>query len=92
MADIEEMLPIGSIVLLKNAEKRLMIFGILQSGGVSGKEYDYIGVPYPEGNLGSEYQYVFDQSDISEVSYRGYEDTEHREYRKALNEYCKQRE
>jgi hypothetical protein len=32
MTNIKDLLPIGSIVLLKNAKKRLMISGIRQTG------------------------------------------------------------
>ena len=40
--NIKELLPIGSIVLLKDGEKRLMIDGVMQSNeGGNGEEYDY---------------------------------------------------
>lgn len=50
MAAIRELLPIGSVVLLKNGIKKAMIIGIMQStvdneGQVT--EYDYLGVLYP---------------------------------------------
>ena len=74
---IEELLPIGSIVLLKGGEKRLMVYGVKQSDeGDSNKEFDYIGVMYPEGNIGSEYQFLFNHEDIIEVIFRGFEDSE----------------
>lgn len=76
------MLSISSIVLLNNAGKRLMIFGIKQS-----KEYDYIGVQYPEGNIGSEYQYLFNHPDISAIIFRGFEDIEHQNFKSALTDY-----
>lgn len=42
---IKELLPIGTVVSLKNGTKKLMVFGILQSiQEQSDKEYDYIGV------------------------------------------------
>lgn len=76
--NIEELLPIGSIVQIKNSEKRLMIFGIKQSGIVESEnvEADYIGVLYPEGNMGLQYQYLFNHDDIEEIVYRGFEDSE----------------
>ena len=74
---VEELLPIGSIVLLKNGEKRLMICGVKQTNeGGKGKEFDYLGVLYPEGYIGDEFQYLFDHSDIDQVFFRGYEDEE----------------
>ena len=74
---VEELLPIGSIVLLKDGEKRLMICGVKQTNeGGKGKEFDYLGVLYPEGYIGDEFQYLFDHSDIDQVFFRGYEDEE----------------
>ena len=71
-----ELLPIGSVVLLKNATKRLMIYGIGQTDQTSNKDYDYIGVMYPEGNMGEGSQFLFNHSDIDEIFFRGFEDDE----------------
>lgn len=74
--ELENLLPIGSIVRLKDSEKRMMVFGIAQTGATDEGEVtaDYIGVPYPEGNMGIQYQYLFDHEDIDEIVYRGFED------------------
>ena len=54
MVKIKDLLPVGSIVLLKGGEKRLMICGILQSeASEDAKNYDYLGTLYPEGHIGS---------------------------------------
>ncbi len=74
--DIKELLPIGSIVLLEGGQKRLMIFGVKQSNMETGEEYDYIAVPYPEGNMGTDGQFLFNHGDIEEVIFRGFEDEE----------------
>lgn len=75
--NIHELLPIGSVVLLKDGEKRLMISGVLQQeAGDDGKTYDYMGLFYPEGNIGQDYQYLFNHEDIENVYFRGYEDEE----------------
>lgn len=76
--DFLELLPIGSVVRLNNGKKRLMVFGIGQINKEDGKTYDYIGVPYPEGNMGTGTQFLFNHHDIEEVSFRGYEDDERR--------------
>ncbi len=78
--DIKNLLPIGSVVLLKNGKKRLMIFGVKQSNGKTGIEYDYIGVLYPEGNMGTESQVLFNQPDIEKVFFRGYEDEDRKTF------------
>ncbi|MCC8168716.1 MAG: DUF4176 domain-containing protein [Clostridiales bacterium] len=87
--DIKELLPIGSIVLLKKGQKRLMIFGIKQMDANTKEEYDYIGVLYPEGNMGEVGQFLFNSSDIDQVYFRGYEDSERTEFIEALDEFYK---
>ncbi|NLN49159.1 MAG: DUF4176 domain-containing protein [Clostridiales bacterium] len=89
--EIQELLPIGTVVLLKNAEKRLMIFGVKQTS-LDGKEeeYDYIGVMYPEGYMGGEYQFLFNHSDISTVFYTGYEDDERKDFIDRLSQHYKE--
>ena len=74
---VKDLLPVGSIVLLKDGEKRLMVNGIMQmdtSG--TGKNYDYVGVLYPEGHIGEGFQYLFNHEDINEIIFRGFEDEE----------------
>lgn len=74
---IKDLLPIGSVVRLHDGEKRLMIIGIMQSDASgNGKEYDYLGILYPEGHIGDQFQYLFNQEDIEEVIFRGFEDDE----------------
>ena len=47
MIEFKKYLPIGSVVLLKNANKRLMIYGRLQKAEDSDSVRDYIGCLYP---------------------------------------------
>ncbi|MDR1600492.1 MAG: DUF4176 domain-containing protein [Oscillospiraceae bacterium] len=75
--DIKELLPIGSVVLLKKGEKKLMIYGVKQSDTEDvNKEYDYVAVAYPEGNLGPKFQFLFSHEDIAQVFFRGFDDDE----------------
>ena len=90
--NIKELLPIGSVVRLKEAKKKLMIFGVKQMDSSEQKEYDYIGVIYPEGNLGTKYQVVFDHESISEVVFRGYENLERDLFISNLSEYYEKKE
>lgn len=88
---IRDLLPIGSIVLLKNAKKNLMIYGIKQlDSQAPNVEYDYIGVLYPEGNMGKEFQFLFNHEDIDKVIFEGYRDEEREKFiaeiAKAYNE------
>ena len=78
---IKELLPIGSIVLLKDGEKNLMVCGIKQTDeSGDGQEYDYLGVLYPEGHIGEQFQYLFNHTDIENIIFRGYEDNERQEF------------
>lgn len=82
---VKDLLPIGSVVLLKDGEKRLMINGIMQTdAGGSGKDYDYMGVLYPEGHIGEGFQYLFNHEDINEIIFRGFEDAERYEFLERL--------
>ena len=85
--NIRELLPIGSVVLLKEGKKKAMIFGIKQTDKASGKEYDYIGVVYPEGNLGEQLQFFFQHENIDQVFFRGYEDEERNRFIEKLAAY-----
>lgn len=76
--EIRNLLPIGSIVLLEEGKKKLMIYGVKQTENTTGKEYDYIGVVYPEGNMGQGSQFLFNHKDIVEIIFRGFEDEERR--------------
>lgn len=86
--DIKDLLPIGSIVLLKGAQKKLMIFGIKQHDQENeNTEYDYCGVVYPEGNIGGNMLFLFNAEDIGMVLFRGYEDEERYRFLRNLQEY-----
>lgn len=85
--NIKELLPIGTVVRLNKGSKKLMIFGIKQMDPEKPEsEYDYIAVPYPEGNIGNDYQYLFSHEDVVEVFFRGFEDIERQEFIFRLNE------
>ena len=85
--NVRELLPIGSVVLLKGATKKAMIYGVKQEDRTSGTEYDYIGVVYPEGNMGDGTQFFFNHDVINEVFFRGYEDDERGAFIDKLAEY-----
>ena len=66
-------LPIGSVVKLKGIETPVMIFGYLQQTSLKPDiVYDYIGVPYPAGNVSINQQAGFQMTDITEVLFEGY--------------------
>jgi hypothetical protein len=77
---MKEYLPVGSVVRLKGASKRLVIAGIIQMEENKQETlHDYMGVPYPEGFVGPGYNFLFNHEDIDDVVFTGYTDEE-REY------------
>lgn len=89
---IKGLLPIGSVVMMKSASKKAMIFGVKQKDMATDVEYDYIGVIYPEGNLGDGSQFFFNHENIAEVFFRGYENEERQKFVEQLSEYYSNRE
>lgn len=80
-------LPIGSVVLLKNSEKRLMITGYLQANvNELSAIYDYCGCLYPEGYIGGDQVYMFDQDQIDTIYSIGYVDEEQENFMDRLLE------
>lgn len=67
---MKELLPIGSVVLLKEATKSLMIVGTTQRDE-EGNKYDYISVVFPEGYIDSETFFLFNHEDVVEVKFVG---------------------
>ncbi|KIR03841.1 hypothetical protein P261_02656 [Lachnospiraceae bacterium TWA4] len=58
-----------------------MVIGIMQSDAGRGNEnYDYLGVLYPEGYVSSEEMYLFNQADVEQVYFKGYEDDERSQF------------
>ena len=82
---MKALLPIGSVVLLKDATKKLMIIGILQVDQNKNTLYDYLAVPYPEGFLGADTNFLFQHEDINDVIFTGYHNPEQDTFLKALN-------
>ena len=78
-------LPIGSVVKIKDLDFPLMIFGFMQSVPALNDEVaDYIGVPYPTGNIDLRYQFGFMMSDITEVLFTGYETDDFKDMKTVL--------
>lgn len=88
---ISELLPIGSVVLLKGGSKRLMIYGIKQTNMDSQEEFDYIGVLYPEGNLGDEGHFFFNAEDIEKVFFVGMNDGERQTFLSKLEKFYEEK-
>lgn len=82
---MSKLLPIGSVVLLREANKRIMIYGRLQKNMNNGELYDYIACSYPEGNLDPNKAILFNHDDIQKVYFIGFQDREEIEYSELID-------
>ncbi len=80
----EKYLPLGTVVLLKNANKKLMITGFRIIHPESRIVYDYSGCPYPEGIIDSKSVFMFNHEKIQKIYYMGYESEEHEKLEKFI--------
>lgn len=72
----KDLLPIGSVVLIKGGEKRVMICGRIQAKADSDKIYDYSACYYPEGIIDPDTMFFFDNDSIENIFFIGFQDTE----------------
>lgn len=80
-------LPIGSVVLLKNSTKKLMIIGFAQvSASNPDKVYDYVGCVFPEGFIGPDQTFLFDSHQIERIYAVGYQDEEQMNFKIRVDE------
>lgn len=79
-------LPIGTVVLLKEGAKRLMIAGILQRDTDSGRLWEYVGVLYPEGYVGAKDMYLFNGDAIDKIYALGYQDAEQFDFKEMADQ------
>lgn len=78
-------LPIGTVVLLKGAKKRLMITGFCSMDeSKKDKVYDYMGCMFPEGIINSKEMALFDHSQIEKIFYLGCSDAEEKKFKQEL--------
>lgn len=84
---ISELLPIGSVVRLREGEKNLMIIGVFQTNPKTNHSFDYLSVIYPEGYLGKGSLILFQHSDIEEVIFVGHRDSQRDDFIGKLEEF-----
>ena len=82
----EKYLPIGSVVLLKNGTKRLMITGFCIIPNGDKKMYDYSGCLYPEGVISSDQIAVFNHDQIDKIFAIGYSDEEEKKFKEQMKQ------
>lgn len=86
----EKYLPIGTVVMLKNGEKKVMITGFcVVSGQDTTQMYDYSGCLYPEGIIKSNQTLMFNHNQIDKIYYIGLIDEDEKKFKKDLKELLK---
>ena len=73
---MKNLLPIGSVVTLTDATKKIMIIGTDVKLEDDDTIYNYVGVPFPEGYIGSEVLFLFQNDDIENVDFVGFVNSE----------------
>ncbi len=83
-------LPVGTVVLLENGTKRVMINGFCtMDANKPDKIYDYSGVLFPEGSLSSDQTLLFDHNQIVRVDHYGLDDQEEKDFKVKLVQIAK---
>ena len=84
----EKYLPIGTVVMLKNATKRLMIIGFCMQAQKDDEtiRFDYAGCLYPEGVIDTNGLPLFNHDQIDKIYNEAFSDEETVAFKKALSE------
>lgn len=85
---IEQLLPIGSVVHLKDTSKDLMVVGVCQRDALQPDlEYDYLGVLFPQGFVGTGSQFFFNADAIEAVVFTGCQNDSWKRFLGELSEH-----
>ena len=82
---MKKFLPIGSVVLLKESQKPIMIIGVKQKQSDSDKVWDYSACLFPEGIIDPDRLYLFDADQIERLYFVGLQDGESLTFLDKLN-------
>lgn len=89
----EKYLPLGTVVLLKEAKKRLMIIGYEAITDEEEKrKFDYVGCLYPEGIISPDKNLLFNHDQIETIYFRGFTDEEDRLFKIKLKEILSEKD
>lgn len=80
----KNLLPIGSVVLLKGGNKRVMICGRIQTRAGSNEIYDYSACYFPEGIVDPKGMFFFNRDAIEMVFFIGLQDKEELDFRASV--------
>lgn len=88
MKNTEKYLPLGSVVLLKGGEKKLMIIGYCPvQAGEEGATYDYSGSLWPEGLISSDQIALFNHDQIDKIFCLGLSNDEQKDFVTKLKDF-----
>ena len=79
-------LPLGSIVLLKDATRYVVVIGYAVSEENSNEIWDYLGCAYPIGVISPNKNLLFNKDQIEKVIFNGYTDDEGTKFLDTLEE------
>jgi hypothetical protein len=88
MINLDDLLPIGTVVMLKKGQKEVMVAGY-RAVDVEGKVYDYIGVGFPEGFVTKDYALGFNHDEIKDIIFKGLENEKTRVFFEDLKDAIK---
>lgn len=90
MENNDRLLPLGTIVYLREGSAKMVIIG---RGNLIGEEgdkpmlFDYTGVPYPVGFVGTEQIFYFNAEHVDEVFFEGFTDKDDERASKMIAEW-----
>lgn len=85
----EKYLPIGTVVTLKNATKKLMIIGYCPVEKTNNQMYDYSACLYPEGVIDSNKMLLFNHDQVATIHFEGYTSNEYKQNNEQLHSLIK---
>lgn len=77
----KNLLPIGSVVLLKGGDKKIMVCGRIQAKDGENAIYDYSACYYPEGIVDPSSMFFFNRDAIDTVYFIGFQDQDELNFR-----------
>ena len=85
----DQFLPAGSVVVLKEATRPIVIIGFASVEEGSNEVWDYLGCAYPIGVVDPSKNLLFNKEQIDKILFTGYTDEEGNKFLNQLEENIK---
>lgn len=82
----QKFLPVGSVVLLKEATRPIVIIGYMIAEDGAKDVWDYMGCAYPIGVVRNDRNLLFQKDQIDKILFKGYMDDEGNKFLEDLEE------